>query len=30
MKNNKELLINMLDHQSKSNDLYKPGPYWEK
>ena len=19
----------MLDHQSKSNDLYRPGPYWE-
>ena len=29
MKNNKQLLINMLDHQSKSNDLYKPGSYWE-
>ena len=29
LKNNKELLIKMLDHQSKSDDLYKPGPYWE-
>jgi len=29
MKSNKELLINMLDHQSKSNDLYKPGSYWQ-
>mgnify|MGYP006140043745 FL=1 len=29
MKNNKRLLINMLDYQSKSNDLYRPGPYWE-
>ncbi|MDA8758156.1 putative sugar O-methyltransferase [Flavobacteriaceae bacterium] len=29
MKINKELLINMLDHQSKSNDLYKPGSYWQ-
>jgi putative sugar O-methyltransferase len=29
LKNNKELLIKMLDHYSKSDDLYKSGPYWE-